>query len=430
MRIRILQLLAVVSLVYLPSAKLWGQVPLLLNQQLPAGVPVLLQGEEIKLPEDFVARLDGDQLKVALKSFGLEPLSDERELLVTLIQDDGSKTELKPDVDGTLVFDKVKAGLASLIVTSGRAAYAAIPFYAAPSLPASPARTFDVPLASIEPGLIREGLDAADASGETVQVAGAAKKLSDYKSGGVNRFQVSLQSDGTLLGRVIVPQVGYEREIGGIDLTFYRNEKLVGKTSTADDGTFSVAGLQPAIHSVFAIGAAGHSAFSFEVVGSFENVLPLTDTQNSSTGRLVSTGVVPTKVVSTLAQGTPSNELIVLIIPPRMMQQVRETVRSSYPASSTPSNGLAGGPGGSPGLGSFGNAPGMGSSAMSSGSMGSGGAGGGGMGGGAAGGAAGGIGGLGGLLGIAGLAAGVSAISNDSTGNGNLATPVTPSSSN
>src|SRR5690606_28264859 len=68
-------------------------------------IPVLLQGEEIKLPEDFVARLDGDKLKVALKTMGLNQKSSDRELLVTLIQDNGSKTELRPDENGELVFN-------------------------------------------------------------------------------------------------------------------------------------------------------------------------------------------------------------------------------------------------------------------------------------------------------------------------------------
>ncbi len=388
-------------------------------------IPVLLQGEEIRLPEDFVARLDGDKLKVALKTMGLTQDYPDRELLVTLIQDNGSKTELRPDANGELVFNNVKEGLASIVVASGQTAYAALALYAIPSVPNNPAAAFEVPVASVDADEIRSGVESAgqgskEAGDDPTQ--GAARNMSDYAAAPKNRFQVHLQSDGTLKGQVIVPQVGYERLVGPVDLTFFHEGRLVGKTRSADSGAFSVVGLQPAIHSVFAVGAAGHTAFAFEVLPALDNELPLAQNSGAAQTHLVA-------VNNALADS--SSTLFVFIIPPRMMEQVRNVVLPSYPASpSSPSDTAAAPLGGAPlgglpgGLGSFPGSPGMASS-FGGGMSGGGGMGGGGTGGGGAG--AGGIGGIGGILGIAGLAVGVSAIANNDDGFTSIpVTPVTP----
>ena len=218
-----------------------------------------------------------------------------------------------------------------------------------------------------------------------------------------NRFQVQLQSDGTLKGQVIVPQVGYERVLGPVDLTFFRDGRLVGKTRSTDSGAFSVAGLQPAIHSIFAAGAAGHTAFAFEVLPAADDELPIAQARSAAQAHLVAVNK---------ALADPSSSLIVFIIPPRMMDQVRDAVRPQYPVPQGPGNGLSGGPLGAPsGLpGSPSSLPGNPGMASSFG--------GGGMGGGGSfgGGAGGGMGGMGGLLGIAGLAVGVAALANQDDG--------------
>lgn len=369
-------------------------------------IPVLLQGEEIRLPEDFVARLDGNKLKVALKTMGLTQSSPDRELLVTLIQDNGERSELRSDANGELVFDNVSEGLASIVVASGQTAYAALALYAIPAAANSEAAPFEVPVASVDVDEIHYGVQSAG-HGPT---EGAARKFSDYVTAPTNRFQVHMQSDGTLKGQVIVPQVGYENVVGPVDLTFFHEGRLVAKTRSADNGTFFVAGLQPAIHSVFAVGAAGHTSFAFEVLPSRENELPLVQHRGTDQIHLVS---------ANNAVADSSDTLFVFIIPPRMMDQVREVVLPLYPLSQSSASGLAGGPLGAP-MGGFPGSPGMG------GPFGGGlGGGGGGSFGGTGGGGAGGLGGLGGLLGIAGLAAGVTALAtNDDGFDVNLATPV------
>ncbi len=373
------------------------------SKSSPLEIPVLLQGEEIKLPEDFVARLDGNKLKVALKTMGLNQRSADRELLVTLIQDNGGKTELRPDANGELVFNNVTEGLASIVVASGQTAYAALALYAIPAAPNTQAAAFEVPVASVDADEIRRGVEAAG-HGPT---QGAARSYSDYVSAPTNRFQVHMQSDGMLKGQVIVPQVGYEHVVGPVDLTFFHEGRLVGKTRSADNGAFFVAGLQPAVHSVFAVGAAGHTSFAFEVLPPLANELPLSQLRGDNRVQLVS---------ANNAVADPSSTLFVFIIPPRMMDQVRGVVLPLYPASQSFSSGLASGPMVAP-IGGFPGGPGMGGSFA--GGMGSGG---GGSFGGGAGGAAGGI---GGLLGIAGLAVGVTALAtNDDGFDANTATPV------
>ncbi len=113
-------------------------------------IHVLLQGKEIKLPEDFVARLDGNRLKVALKSFGLAERHPNRDLLVSLIQDDGTSTQMQPDENGEMIFDNVKEGLVSLVAASGQAAYAAMALYAVPAIDNQPVPAYEVPVATVD----------------------------------------------------------------------------------------------------------------------------------------------------------------------------------------------------------------------------------------------------------------------------------------
>ncbi|MCA9182846.1 MAG: hypothetical protein KDA51_15400, partial [Planctomycetales bacterium] len=327
------------------------------------------------------------------------------------------KSERRPDANGELVFDNVKEGLASIVVASGQTAYAAMALYAIPSVPNNNSAAFEVPVASVAVDEIRNGVESAGhgLTQGTAMEQGAAISLSDYVTAPANRFQVQLQSDGTLKGQVIVPQVGYERMVGAVDLTFFHEGRLVGKTRSSESGAFSVAGLQPAVHSVFAVGAAGHTAFAFEVLPAPDNELPLAQRLSGKSHF----------VAANMVLAGPSDSLFVFIIPPRMMDQVREAVRPAYPVTQSSASGLAGGPLGAPigGLPGAGTPGGPGATSSFGGSMGGGGMGGG-FGGGGGGGFGGGIGGLGGLLGIAGLAVGVTAISNND--DGFTVPPITP----
>lgn len=391
------------------------------NPALGVALVHLLQGQEIKLPEDFVARLDGNNLKLALKSMGLGETNKERDLLVFLIQEDGEKSEMRPDEKGELTFYNVKEGLAAIVVASGQVAYAAMAVYAEKIAPAidKVVAPFEIPVGSVEADKIRPGVDAAGHAprGESV------KRLADYRPRPINRFRVYLQPDGLLLGHVIVPEAGFERGVAGVNLSFFRDRIQVAQTVSADDGSFSVDGLTPGIHSVFASGPPGHAAFAFEVVAPKIARLPISETENSAKSLLISTQagtqreeIQPAAMQPVLTE--PADELIVLLIPPTLMPGVREVVGRMYPL------GLGANFAGplpiGPGLG----APSFGAP-FSGGGFAGGYGGGGGLGGGG-GGIGGGLGGLGGLLGIAGLAVGVAALADDDDAGINLATPIGP----
>ncbi|MEZ6080834.1 MAG: hypothetical protein R3C56_35730 [Pirellulaceae bacterium] len=209
--------------------------------------------------------------------------------------------------------------------------------------------------------------------------------------------------------------------VGAVDLTFFHEGRLVGKTRSSEDGAFSVAGLQPAVHSVFAVGAAGHTAFAFEVLPAPDNEPPLAQHLSGKTHFVAANMAArwPVRLVvrvhhSSTVDGSSS----------------RTQCIPSYPAMQSSASGLAGGPlgapiGGLPGASAGAGTPGNPSATSSfGGGMGGGGMGGGGMGGGGMGSGIGGMGGLGGLLGIAGLAVGVSSISNND--DGFTTPPVTP----
>lgn len=371
-------------------------------------IPVLLQGKEIKLPEDFVARLDGNRLKVALKSSGLAERHPDRDLLVSLIQEDGQSTESRPDENGEITFEDVKEGLASIVVASGRSAYAAMAVYAMPSMPDKPAKAYEVPVATVDELEVRGGVEASG----TATPGAMVTKLTDYASATVNRFQVYLQSDGTLFGQVIVPEEGFQQNPGEVTLSFFRNGTLVGRTISAADGSFAIGGLTTGIHSVFASGPPGHAAFAFEVLPPKAELLPaVSDKANGSESlKLVATANL---------QVVGSDQLIVLIIPPSCMSPVREVVLSKYPIG-TSASGIADAtvPGAPLAAGtSLSGFPGT--AGLPGGFVG-------GYSGGGGGGFGGGVGGAGGLLGVAGLAVGVAALAdNDDDGfNVNLATPV------
>ncbi len=366
-------------------------------QDITRPVFVLNQGEEIQLPEDFVARLEGKSLKVALKSMGLAERNLDRELMVSLIQEDGTRVDMKPDSKGELTFNNVTEGLAALVVAGGPLSYAAIPFYAAPKA-AEPEATasskaFEVPVATVDTGLIRSGVESSGTAG----VGESTRPLNYFTPTVANRFQVRLRPSGDMVGRVVVPEAGYDRVPGAFQIAFFRNGNLVQQVSTMVDGTFIVPGLTPGVHSLFATGPSGHAAFSFEVVSADAGEqIPAKLSAKTSNG---------VHYVSTNANAlAASDSLIILVVPPTLMPQLRDFVQQAYP-------GAPGAPGiGAPAAPGFG-APGMGGGA------------GGGMGGGGLGGGGAGIGGGGGglIAAAAGAAAIAAAAGNDDSFNPPLA---------
>ncbi|MEZ6080833.1 MAG: hypothetical protein R3C56_35725 [Pirellulaceae bacterium] len=173
-------------------------------------IPVLLQGEEIKLPEDFVARLDGNQLKVALKTMGLTQKYPDRELLVTLIQDNGGKSEL-PRCKWRTRLQQCQRGAG---IHCGRQRSNGICGHGSVCDPLGRQQRRRHSKSQLPPVAINEIRNGVESAGHgptngAAMKQGAAMSLSDYVTAPANRFQVQLRSDGTLKGQVIVPQIGY-----------------------------------------------------------------------------------------------------------------------------------------------------------------------------------------------------------------------------
>lgn len=352
----------------------------------------MLQGQDVQLPADSVMRYDANSQRMRLTLAGLDNDSRNENLVATLIGADGTKTEARLEANG-FDFPNVRdSGLHALVVTGGRAAYTAMALYlqatsnqaqAAADGNAAPPGEFVVRLGKVDPTQISTIVENSG----TAPKGSSLKSLNDYNLSSAGTSTISLQPDGTLSGKVIVPEAGFEQIPGPVRLSFLRNGVTVANTVSAADGNFFISGLAAGVHTVLASGAPGHTAFSFEVVPVLEELPALT-----------THGRARTLPVSTRAAFQAPNQLVVVLIPPILMPGVREVVQQAYGPPAT-DNGF-----GPPSFaGPFG------------GPMGGGGGGGGGMGGGLGGGGGGGFGGrgLGALLGIGGLAAGVAVLATD-----------------
>ncbi len=375
----------------------------------------LLQGERRKIARDFVARLDGDRLRVSLEDRGLVSTSPDRELIVSLIQSSGQRVDLQPDADGEVVFDGVRAGFAALIVTANRLSdisftslYAAIPVFvvAAEDEALAAGDVLRAPLAQVDPTSLVENID------REVVPQGAAADISDLREFELlefSRFRVQRMADGSVEGRIVVPQNGF-LAVPGVTLVSFEQDGSVIATAVSDEEGFFVAENVPlGTLSLIATGAAGHAAYAVEVV-EFQGVkAPRGDTQSSKRRSQV-------RFVS--RQEAVGRRLLVLLIPPALMDEVLRLLRERF-GGWLPDGAVAGESSPVFPLAEEG-------SGSSTGGLAAGGYPGGGFGGAGGGGAFVG-GGAGGALGIAALATAIAALSNDDDGfSSNISTPIAP----
>lgn len=339
----------VVVCVFFPSVSVCAQPTSALSSAdtaRPDGpVMVLLQGEELRVAEDFVAKLEGNKLRLALLSNGVIQPPPAETLVARLIRQDGSVSEQPLRANGEFVFENVKEGLAALVVTasgvaatSRKAAYAAMTFFVqAPVIPAGEqVRPFQVPIGIVEPERLSRDLssdsedDEPPAKTEDILTFDRFKGTRAFKTSGASRFRVQRQPDGSVQGRVVVPQRGYEVKPGVTSLVFYHDDVLVASAYSTPEGDFIVRNLPVGFNTVVATGPSGHTAYSLEVVA------------NPQAGELIRpesarNQKAQTKLVAT--EEDAESTLIVVLIPPAMMPQVREIVRSSFGTGEQPSAG-------------------------------------------------------------------------------------------
>ena len=354
---------------------------------------VNFQGQDIELPEDFLVRVDGNKLQVALVSLGaIESQKSNMSVLVRLLNSNGDERVATSNAKGMVEFNDVQADELHALLVTDEKSHAAIPLMTVGTqnaikrnisskpirMPLMPANREEI-LASINRNIVPSNTN--DPGGELYGT-------SDYKATAATPYTVRLQRDGILLGRVVVADRDLADKLRYANLTFLQNNRVVARTdSNPSDGSFNVAGISPGVCGVIAAGPAGYASFAFDV-------LP------SSRPSLIGEGITGKPV--SFDQVDPNEKLYVFLCPPKLVPQITDRIREAYGqlnvASSNaqqPVSGLtmagAGGAGG--------------------------GFGGGGFGGGFGGGGFGGRGGLGGIAAIAGLAtvAGILASKNNNS---------------
>ena len=367
---------------------------------------VLLQGQDFELPEDFLVKVDGDKLQVALVSLGIhEKRTSTASMLVRLFDSNGEEKVAKTNNRGVAEFDGVKAGELHALLVADENVHAALPVMTVSAQLAKDnaitADQFRLPLMPANPKEILASInrDIPPSKGP----AGELYVSSDYSPQSVTPYAVRLQSNGNLAGQVVVADRELAEKLRYAKLTFMRNNQVVGKTdSNPRDGSFSIDGLSEGVYGVIAAGPAGYSSFAFDVLPAIvKPELPV----EGVFGKPVS-----------FVQDDPNRKLYVFLCPPKLVPNITKRIRDSY-GPQRDDGAIAAFPGGSGGgFGGGGGAGGFGGGGFGGGGGGLGGGGGGIFGGG------GGIGGFGPLIGLAGVGAIAAVIAND---NNDVVSPVT-----
>ncbi|MCA9132590.1 MAG: hypothetical protein KDA45_05535 [Planctomycetales bacterium] len=396
----------------------------------------LMQGERRQLSEDFMAELDGDTLRISLESSGLLQDTPSDQLLVSLVQPSGVREELRPDLNGEVVFRNIRQGLAAIVVTADSvastslsSAYAAMPFFVtAVEAGAQPREPLQLPVTEVEPQRVaRALLQPAEAPLPTAATAGRGEEVLEKDAFDFvtsSRFRVQRRADGSVRGRVVVPQRGYEVLPGETRITFYREGQVVATALSSVEGNFVVRDVPLGVNGLVAVGPAGHAAYAVEIMEfKAELVNPLTESGSPSAQRLVALQAASELPAGNLVQADAADTLIVFLIPPALMDDVRTIIGERWPVSSwlnaAPPAAAPAAPAGVP----FAGAPGMGLGPMPGGGFGGGGSGGG------SGGGGGFAGGIGPLIAVAAIPAIIAATDDDENFdffNPPLTTPLTP----
>ncbi len=358
---------------------------------------VKVQSQDIELPEDFMVRVDGNKLQVALVSLGaIDSKMSTSSVLVRLLNSNGDEKEATANNLGIVEFEGVQPDELHALLVVDENAHAAVPLMTVGAQTAAKRRTtaknIRLPLMPSNPQEIMASINRGILPNSNTQ-GGELYAVGDYSLQSVNPYSVRLQKDGTLLGKVVVADRDLAEMLRYAKLTFLQNNKVVARTdSNPRDGSFSVAGFTPGLYGVIAAGPAGYASFAFDVLP------PARPAQlgEGILGRPVS-----------FVQADPNDKLYVFLCPPKLVPKITDRCREVYgqpiadAAGVQPVSGLT-----------VGNSAGL-----AAGGFGGGGYGGGGGFGGGGGGLGGG--GIGGLLGIGGLIA-VGAIAG--TNNKNAAT--------
>ncbi|MCY2973438.1 MAG: carboxypeptidase-like regulatory domain-containing protein [Planctomycetota bacterium] len=359
----------------------------------------VFQGEDVDLPEDFIARVEDGKLKVILESLGAQGQRSVRSnLLVSLLDEDGVKQVATTNSSGIAQFTNVRVDALHALLINDENFHAAIPI-----LSVSPEKALEKNLVASDVRLAPMPADRdailtslASSSSPTSSV-GAVMGVGDFMPSSVSAYRVHLRKDGTLDGRVVVADRDLDRSQRYASITIFRDRQTVARaTASAEDGSFGLPNLAVGAYGVIASGPAGYSAFEFEVLPASAALAMPKDRQD---------------LPVSLQPPAASSKLYVFLIPPKLMVRVRDEITNAYGVEPIPTNMAAGPTVGFPGGGGFGG-------------------GGGGFGGGGGSGIGGGGFGGGGALAVAGIVAALATSGNNSTTSTNqppvIVSPITP----
>lgn len=348
-------------------------------------IAVAVQDEPRKLPKDITALVSRADRRVRFEIVKMAGASGQSlaGTPVTVIDSEGTKTNLQADSTGIATLDNAKPGLHAVVIGSEQG-HSAIPVairesdeVPAADLPVAPAPAVKLPLVEVDPlsvmRLASQALPApgtasfGDIDGDFV-LAGSVSNQYGYR--------VMLGSAGQLTGQVISLVRGgvVSADVAGTRVMIYRGNGLVGEATADAQGFFRIEGIGPGVFGLIAVGPGGYAAFGFEAYS------PQTIAGFGSSSAQT--------LVSAVAPGD-GDLLPVVLVPPALVEPMLVALEQSYGPLLGPGAGVA-----PAGLAAVGPA------AMAG--VGAGGMGGGGMGGGGAG-AGGSIGGLG-ALGLAAAA--------------------------
>lgn len=279
----------------------------------------LVQSKEVELPEDFLVRVEGNKLKVALETMGMiDSQRSPANLLVRLLDMSGGEKTATTDELGFAEFDGVKPDALHALVVADEASnvHAAMPLMTVGEEKAKEkgimTTRLRMPLMEANRKEILASINRDIPPGSPM--AGAFYGLDDYTLKGINLFRVRLQTDGNLAGRVIVPDRDLAEKLRYAKLTFFRDNQVVGRTdSSGADGSFSLNGLSAGVHGVLAAGPAGYAAFAFDVLPA------VIGKKGAGEARPVAVQEVK-----------PSDKLFVFLVPPTVTPKVTEQVRETF----------------------------------------------------------------------------------------------------
>jgi len=314
---RLLRSLLACGVFCVTASGLCAQAPFSSDVASPAGN---VQGNGIELPEDFLSRLDGKKLRVTLESLDtIYSKMSPANLLVHLLDSKGVEKTAISDQQGIAEFSDVQENELYTVVVSDGNAHGAISMMTVSEEKATEKNISSTSIRLPLIGVNKEEILAAINSNIPPKkiVVGSLYGLDDYQLQNLNLHQVRLQSDGTLLGKVVFADRDLPEMLRYAKLTFIRNNEVVARAdSNNKDGGFIVDGLSAGIYGIIAAGPAGYSAFAF-------NVLPSTGEPGLPGANVLS------KPVS-FSQAEPAKKLYVFLVPPAVLEQVTGQVRETY----------------------------------------------------------------------------------------------------